>query len=1078
METNEQVITGAKLVLPVKIFGIYCDGQEKFADCTLHFDKAAQTMNGLAVESSNTDFSIDSKNKGIYLSWELPAALRKGDYNQDTDETTFLPAFNRWYLIRLVKNDDAWAVKTIVIESDYLSSDNKESSVSLLLEENEDDLKCFYLGRAYEYQTGYQPSSGDESIKLTAVGNGDPFFNASQPASDNVFGYFDSLEDLEALTEDTEIHYMLIGFYSNLEDDLFGKNKITTEALDKIGFSIDDDENGNFLNEGTLAQGFISIKCTTSIKQTDASELKISIGNTSVEAISAGINPVNDDSKLVTGSEYSGERMLQLFLHNRLTEAASPDTILLDEKTLHDREFSTIQVDEIYGFSDEIKNSSNEITKFTTEIKCISDDINNKSPYVVLNEINACKRSINCLEHQIDSYRHDCYYLWQFYHEVMNDDSLSDKEKDERYEKYNNKLEILASQIKNLMIKRNFRLTNLQDKINSFNDEIKSKLILINDEPFYLPNNPTVMFSGVESAKNRLNADDTKLTCRIDNQLLYSSNLPSFKGSYDVKFDKFIREAIIIFDSLTPERGVMPDSSCICKNDTEMEYPYLIWNLNYYHDDDLTDWKLEGEDFLPAENKELKEKSLITGRSYLTAQIDYVLKEAFKRYCKIKNSEKLSFAMLDTSGNISQTLGTFNEQLARHKTTILIPISERQSDSSNDKGSDYHYFVDSCRKLIGDECNQVEIPDGSFTPIRAGKLELDSLTLVDRYGRTYDIDATNASISEALKNDAGEIILPPRLLQPSRLLIELKESEEASNQCVIGWLRFNKVNQSLVLNDYSGAYLGELKLIEGKVSLINTRSSSNGTYSYSYLRDENNPSEMESLIKLIEGMGEAFSDLLKVVETRQDEMLDSPSSNSNSIFIGRPLAVVPADIKLEIMGNPLHDPEELRCNTEVSNKLTDLHFTLKLGDHNLTNDGLVGFFLDDSFCQEIIEINDSSDNVFHNNEIEISIDEVKHVLMLMNVQLETSLVSGILPRRTIKLDSSKYKRIEDNLTCSFQVGPMIQPADSLIADLPKLPNTNYYLDGEMMVLKNDSTISDNVIREGFVDVVKVRASEN
>ena len=117
-----------------------------------------------------------------------------------------------------------------------------------------------------------------------------------------------------------------------------------------------------------------------------------------------------------------------------------------------------------------------------------------------------------------------------------------------------------------------------------------------------------------------------------------------------------------------------------------------------------------------------------------------------------------------------------------------------------------------------------------FNPLRAGYLQIKTITLVDVFGRFVDVPRPNpTAIAETLESvPAGPladhaVYLPPRLVQPSRLLgqwisarapdamadfTEWNPHPAASPIC--GWLLPNHLDGSLMIYDAGGAPLGSL----------------------------------------------------------------------------------------------------------------------------------------------------------------------------------------------------------------------------------------------------------------------------
>ncbi|MFE3939018.1 hypothetical protein ACFXPJ_36010, partial [Streptomyces goshikiensis] len=119
---------------------------------------------------------------GVYLQWELPAALTRGRHDEEEGIGDFPLVPNRWLVVR--HTDSTRRLKAWIVESDYL--DPMNGSVSFQDPDSEEPAATL-IGKSHELTGPWQEPAGAHAPFLTAIGPGLPTFSVYQPYNGNVF---------------------------------------------------------------------------------------------------------------------------------------------------------------------------------------------------------------------------------------------------------------------------------------------------------------------------------------------------------------------------------------------------------------------------------------------------------------------------------------------------------------------------------------------------------------------------------------------------------------------------------------------------------------------------------------------------------------------------------------------------------------------------------------------------------------------------------------------------------------------------------------------------------------------------
>ena len=478
-------------------------------------------------------------------------------------------------------------------------------------------------------------------------------------------------------------------------------------------------------------------------------------------------------------------------------------------------------------------------------------------------------------------------------------------------------------------------------------------------------------------------------------------------------------------------------------------------------------------------------KATYKGYSILTASVSKNLAESLE---KLNPSHPLIDKLKNQNAQL-QRLAGFNDALIRQQVVMQIPPLDYQRwfDSADTST----YFVDSIRDFLNEDFARSKgpnsfrtVPDtggNPFMPIRAGQLEITKLSIVDVFGQTLILPVTrineSASTPTSMLHRAHSLLdgkpsspgsaipLKPRFVQPTRLQFQsLNAARNVSGNGgpLSGWVLPNYLEKSLTIYDSNGKLLGALQRKLGQTSgsedkaafyWVDVPGAQNGDASTMDVK-ERLPKIIENthllyfcswVLNLNPDMGATFSSVLNDAIASADQRVPDEDPGV-SMLVGRPLALMRADLQLEIAGLPSRQPE-LRADTGTNvrdlietKEFEKVKWALRLGNFNARNDGLIGVFK----CSAAVPQNDAlttgpfyaswgrdkelfQDNVkvFAVQDFSIDCIQPLAVTMLMDPQARVHATTGVLPRGFFELPHETQAGAKRAREVVFQTAPVL-----------------------------------------------------
>ncbi|HEX8174271.1 MAG TPA: hypothetical protein VF543_04020 [Pyrinomonadaceae bacterium] len=505
-------------------------------------------------------------------------------------------------------------------------------------------------------------------------------------------------------------------------------------------------------------------------------------------------------------------------------------------------------------------------------------------------------------------------------------------------------------------------------------------------------------------------------------------------------------------------------------------------------------WSFNGKDFdwyggfsmVGPPNAQLyqAEQSYI-GRTFLTPQSTYVFISRLKKYLADNPNADLEAAqkLIDKIGDwdfLSQRLSGLVDMLIMRDLEQSPPPD---SSISQQVGEEYTAVPDPTK---GNQDTSYGGGMPFFFPVRGGFLQFFRLVVVDTFGQVVDLMSaggnTGTGVSWAPVRGRGlapmqatqlpypsELIqLSPRMAQAARLdfrfISATNDQQETGlypdSNPVCGWVLPNHLDGGLSVYDAGGNAVGELMILVDK----------GGDKEVSWLPAPDSPAAVSDPTKITNlhlskfvvaftdstdhGLG--FSNFLQAVDETlwTVDPLGSRADQNLSVLIGRPLALVRAQLQLELDGQPVYNqswPDTLQAQTAA---VESIQFPVRLGSTNLYNDGLMGYYLNDDYSSfnSVHQPKDYQPAAgsylqpvgYNGNYIKLKFDypnyTTQYVTMLLDPRGEAHAFTGILPVKIVSLPAAYFEDALATMAVTFRTGPVITDAQTIRIPLPTEKN--------------------------------------
>lgn len=407
--------------------------------------------------------------------------------------------------------------------------------------------------------------------------------------------------------------------------------------------------------------------------------------------------------------------------------------------------------------------------------------------------------------------------------------------------------------------------------------------------------------------------------------------------------------------------------------------------------------------------------------------------------------------------------------------------------------------------LIGDQYNfmpVLEAQDTSyFFPVRSGFVQIQQLQVVDAFGQSFGGPVNNPNSGWPLTSQGfqpllgqglvpaitpgktwpsnfphGAFQLSPCLIQSARLDLRFLANDNSGQDILIsdnpnpvcGWLLPNHLDGSIAVYDAGGVMLGELLPLP-QPDNWRPRPGPPGNNPTPQQPGHIANTVLRAVITSIAAQAtEVFNDLLSVIDETlwMVDPLGGRKDQFLSVLIGRPLAVVQANLQLSLLGNPFYNqmwdamlPAKPPFQwLQDSGGIENVAFPARLGSLELRDDGLIGYFLpkvdnystfyachypqemsvNDTYIKQIVQppAHGSGAARYQGNIALNCQGQGVTVTMLMDPRGSVHTYTGILPVTRAALPAHIVEDFVKKLKVTFRTGPIIASPGTLRTPKP------------------------------------------
>lgn len=539
---------------------------------------------------------------------------------------------------------------------------------------------------------------------------------------------------------------------------------------------------------------------------------------------------------------------------------------------------------------------------------------------------------------------------------------------------------------------------------------------------------------------------------------------------------------------------------------------YMDWQVKWFPNsldssDPFTDWELAELDYLWKGTNISSDNSLtFSGRSVLNPSVAQNIQMKLSTFKNDPSYYNLPQFMQDdlayAAGRINeldiltQSIGGFTEQLI----TKMVAATSAYGSSSNTDPNGINDLLNNLNESFIPNLGGITCPDSqTYSPIRSGHFQLIDAWIIDAYGQIMfskfqpigkpnNEPITTVQWSESLttpdnskpdttKPEFGQ--LPPRLSQAAKANLDLLDSDNDkifsnssdSTSPICGWIMANHLDNSLMVFDESGKNYGAIIKVrsEETVSTWSIRWDSAPGLNTVLGAPPSLPNDhLESFVNGLLSTGyngaDAFEDFMAGIDSALWTLSSYANKNGNtSLLLGRPLAVVRAQVSLDVAGAPSYkqnwcDTGEYYDDNGVYNPsippFMSKPFALRIGDAYTLENGVMGYFESDNYNKfyPVYGVDGPTQtyiNIIHTGETLGQLPEVPDggytssyveaghtvsvkpigepvkVTILVDPEGNIPIFTGAFPSSSRVLPNGPVTSALNNLKASFRVGPIL-----------------------------------------------------
>ncbi|MEE1794545.1 hypothetical protein PUR28_27865 [Streptomyces sp. BE308] len=1000
--------------------------------------------------TGETDFKSHPGNDGVYLQWRLPQAARTG--RQLPDGTVDFPKIpNRWLVVRYSGSgtEPAQASSVWVVESDYLGDDGTSEFAT----RTDAPPKATGIGRKQELtraKTPWKEPAPTAELFLDVLGPGIPTFSVYQPYNEDVLSLHDPLTDLvdaQVASKNVILGYCVLGWYSNTSQDPLSKPMPPDAVLRDVGWRAREAtaELQHTLYQATVlglrAAGPDGEK--QSQPRPDPRAVTVAVGSCMEDALRALPTP----TPLGESEEALRKRVLSALLHDTVEHLGTPDGDIRTEQAELSAQFRPHDNARLWSLT--------QAPATTTAAAPAADDD--------LIALNALQGRCEQAEQDLAQQRQRLVDLWWLVGMDAGGTHTTDLKR--ALDTALTATDTAQSAAATAAAARDEALRALR----AVTEPTGYLVTDAPDAPFFHPEDPTIVLRGAHVTEPLTTTGP--LDCRLAHQLITAirdqtppqGDPPGHEYLYPVPAPQqdLAHAALAEFARLDRAARDHTLETALANPTTHLDAPPPPWTaawtqpwqplmLNWrihcvplpMEEQGQSLWTFDGTHY-GWNGHGAQTAYPISGRTTLTPLPGFALSRAAQRQAERGTNHPEHWARLAadalTQDLLSQQLTGLDAWYLQRRPML------RYLPSPQDPDTDTKAVAQRAGTTAQTTAAAPDAP--CFEPVRAGQFYFDQLSIIDRFGQAVDIVRASTPIHTTRPpqhtltgQDPTQLVeLPPRLLHPTRL--RLDAADPATDRTPpaaapfpepAGWLLPNRLDRSLVVYDPDGTQVLEIRRGAGDTNPptpLTLPGTPRTNRTLERLLAWLNPFTNADLDQLL-----ATIDTALTTTAATDQDLAGPAA-----LAGRPLALIRVRAAIEV-ASPTPGPTGWKTilPEPPRNALDRPAWPLRLGEADLTRDGLIGYFLDTA--TDTLRSPHTAPGTGHRitdvagNDPLLTVPSAaaplttgRMLTLLVSPGHPVHATSGLLPVTTLELPEALVRQHLARLSIPFSTDPLLTP---------------------------------------------------
>ncbi|MFE7799521.1 hypothetical protein [Nocardia sp. NPDC057440] len=1026
----------------------------------------------------------DSSRLGVYVQWQLPEALTQGRQDETTGEIGDFPLVpNRW----LVTRRSNGGVRAWIVHSDFLHP--QQGSVSYL-DPHAQTAAATKIGKLVELTTGSPWQEPGDKPFLTALGPGLLTFSAFQPYNKNVFSIHDTLTDIDG---DDRLSYHVVGWYSDPAADILitGENAETPfpELMSSLEWSLAATFGSPRRSVYAGSALGIDWRPNGGVYPSDsprAAQIAVAIGNSTAEAAgvlqeqTGGTNSLSDDAA----------RLYSAFTLGVLNDYDRADGDLFPDRAAHRSGFGPVPG----GFTWRVVDRGGEEARAALSADERSAEKARAADVVA--DLNTAQRDLDEKERELADLRQRLHILWSLSQEPNQPSFFASRIADElRLDNTKGTAGLtVAKEAEVAALRDEIPWATTADRLSARAADYAARhglraaleLQRSPQEPFEQHADPVLMLAGANLSAPLTRGSD--LPCRVAERLITAIgsitattvaaevnkvNVTGLPGPMRALVTEFfiIDQARKTGVGLGSATGTLPEYGTASWRQPWQPL-YLMWEAEYtaipFVEGTAERWRFDGTRYRWEGEGTLKAAVTVSGRQMLAPLSGYDQEGKLDSYANGRDDlpEPLLHGLREQLHNL--------DQLSQRLDGLSATVGQRLSGGNRTP-------VGAIGDLIGSGVGPAPDPgpqpvfewddweDSDFQELRSGHLMFTRLSVVDRFGRAVNLidnplhfDRLRKPLSMTPDHAVGEIQtdryveLGPRLLQPAKLRFDFLSATVDSDveltpgaNPICAWLVHNRLDRALACYDPQGKVLGDLRVVlspNGQKTVEWTALPESPVLEFDQLAT--NHLHAHRFLAAIKQRGPAVFDAVRKLIDDTITLIDpdGPEDKSLGFLLGRPLALVRARLDLRLYGPVRTDVTWQQVLRPPAPKMPGYRWNVRLGEASQTDDGLVGYILDEDYNHFETVVAPSGDHggylrpIGDGDRIKLAFaaDSTATLTVLADPRAAVHATTDILPVESVFVPPRFTDAALAEMAVAFRAGPLlIGTTDQGAAILPQ-----------------------------------------